>query len=194
MSATSDMRVELRPIDQIRPYENNPRLNAAAVDAVAASLREFGWRQPIVVDGEGVIVVGHTRYKAALKMGLTEVPVHVAAELTAAQAKAYRIADNQTASIAAWDFALLPAELTGLQEMNFDLSLLGFDPQELTRILSGDPKPGLTDPDDIPPLPDKADTKLGDLWILGEHRLLCGDSTNADDVKRLLDGATPFLM
>ena len=102
MDLTPNMNIELRPIGQIRPYENNPRLNDAAVDAVVASLKEFGWRQPIVVDGDGVIVVGHTRYKAAQKMGLTEVPVHVAADLTAAQAKAYRIADNQTATIADW--------------------------------------------------------------------------------------------
>jgi site-specific DNA-methyltransferase (adenine-specific) len=94
------MEIELRPIDSIRPYPGNPRVNDAAIDAVVASIREFGFRQPIVVDGDHVIVVGHTRYKAALKMGLTEVPVHVAHDLTPAQAKAYRIADNQTATIA----------------------------------------------------------------------------------------------
>src|SRR4051812_21815964 len=137
------MQVELRPITSIRPYENNPRLNDAAVDAVVASLKEFGWRQPIVVDGEGVIVVGHTRYKAAQKLGWQEVPVHVAADLSPAQAKAYRIADNQTASIAAWDYQLLPVELSGLEEMQFDLSLLGFDAAELSRIMAGDGKPGL---------------------------------------------------
>ena len=188
------MEIEFRHIDQIRPYGNNPRLNDAAVDAVVASLREFGWRQPIVVDGEGIIVVGHTRYKAAQKMGLSEVPVHVAADLTAAQAKAYRIADNQTATIAAWDYALLPVELKGLEEMEFDLSALGFDPQELSRIMGGEGKPGLTDPDDVPPLPDTAVTQPGDVYVLGEHRLLCGDSTKAHDVARLLEGAVPFLM
>src|SRR5438477_11380212 len=101
------MQIELRPLDQIIPYENNPRINDPAVDAVAKSLREFGFRQPIVVDKDGVIVVGHTRWKAAKKLGLAQVPVHVAAELSPAQAKAYRIADNQTATIAAWDFELL---------------------------------------------------------------------------------------
>src|SRR5688500_11919304 len=111
------MHIELWSIERVKPYDRNSRLNDAAVDAVVASLREFGWRQPIVVDRHGVIVVGHTRYKAALKMGLTEVPVHVAAELTPAQAKAYRIADNQTASIAAWDLNLLPVELSGLKDM-----------------------------------------------------------------------------
>jgi ParB-like chromosome segregation protein Spo0J len=173
------MNIEMRPIGQVRPYENNPRLNAAAVDAVVASIREFGWHQPLVVDADGILVVGHTRYVAAQKMGLTEVPVHVATDLTPAQAKAYRIADNQTATIAQWDYALLPAELTGLQEMDFKLGLLGFDPAELDRILSGDGKAGLTDPDVVPPMPEMAVTQLGDLWLLGEHRLLCGDSTDA---------------
>src|SRR5271168_5376594 len=120
------MLVEMMPISSIRPYENNPRLNDAAVDAVAASIKEFGFRQPIVVDEEMVIVVGHTRYKAALKLGYTEVPVHVAVGLSPAQAKAYRIADNQTATIATWDDDKLPLELAALQEMGFDLDLTGF--------------------------------------------------------------------
>src|SRR5437868_10054581 len=105
------MKVELRPIASIRPYEKNPRLNDQAVDAVAASIREFGFRQPIVVDEQGVIIVGHARYKAALKLGLDMVPVHVAVGLTPAQTKAYRLADNQTASLAQWDYDLLPLEL-----------------------------------------------------------------------------------
>src|ERR1700746_2987228 len=104
------MNVEMRPITSIRPYENNPRINDAAVDAVAASIREFGFRQPIVVDEEGVIIVGHTRYKAALKLGLQTVPVHVARGLTPAQAKAYRLADNQTATLSSWNEDLLPIE------------------------------------------------------------------------------------
>src|SRR5467141_4495425 len=101
------MQVELRPISSIRPYENNPRINDAAVDAVAASIKEFGFRQPIVVDEQGVIIVGHTRYKAALKLGLDKVPVHVATGLTPAQIKAYRLADNQTANLATWNEELL---------------------------------------------------------------------------------------
>src|SRR5690349_540350 len=104
------MLVEMRPIEAVRPYENNPRANHAAVDAVAASLREYQWRQPIVVDEDGVIIVGHTRYKAALKLGMTEVPVHVAKGLTPVQARAYRIADNQTATLSAWDEDKLPLE------------------------------------------------------------------------------------
>src|SRR5215469_12336300 len=138
------MQVEMRPITSITPYENNPRLNDAAVDAVVASIREYGWRQPIVVDEDGVIIVGHTRYKAALKLGLTQVPVHVAADLTLAQAKGYRLADNATNEIAEWNYELLPIELTALKDMNFELGLLGFDQEELKRIMSGDVQEGLT--------------------------------------------------
>src|SRR5437016_8772669 len=120
------MKVQLRPITRIRPYDNNPRLNDEAVDAVAASIREFGFRQPIVVDEAGVIIVGHTRYKAALKLGLEVVPVHVALGLTPAQAKAYRLADNKTATMSQWDEDKLPLELAALQGMDFDLGLTGF--------------------------------------------------------------------
>jgi DNA modification methylase len=188
------MHVELQPITNIRPYENNPRLNDAAVDAVAASIREFGFRQPIVVDEFGLIIVGHTRYKAALKLGLTEVPVHVASNLSHAQARAYRIADNQTATLSQWDEDKLPLELAALQEMNFDLNLTGFSGDELLRLLGSGPNEGLTDPDAVPEPPDQAITQPGDLWILGRHRLLCGDSARAADVDRLLDGAAIHLV
>ncbi|MCC7407357.1 MAG: ParB N-terminal domain-containing protein [Phycisphaeraceae bacterium] len=188
------MQVELRPIETITPYPGNPRQNDEAVDAVAASLREFGFRQPIVVDEQGVIIAGHTRFKAAKKLGLEKVPVHVATDLTPAQVKAYRIADNQTANLAEWDYELLPIELAGLQEVNFDLGLLGFDAEELNRIMSGDVQEGLTDPDEVPAPPDAATTQPGDLWILGEHRLLCGDSSLPGDVDRLLDGQPVHLV
>ena len=105
------MKITLTPIDEVKPYERNPRLNDPAVEAVARSLKEFGFRQPIVVDTEHVIVVGHTRWKAAKQMGLAKVPVHVATDLSAEQIKAYRIADNQTATLAEWDYDLLPLEL-----------------------------------------------------------------------------------
>ncbi len=188
------MLVEQRPIASIRPYENNPRINDAAMDAVAASLRAYGFRQPIVVDEEGVIIVGHTRYKAALKLGMTEVPVHVAVGLSPAQAKAYHIADNQTATLSQWDDDKLPLELAALQEMDFDLDLTGFSAEELTRLLDPPTTEGLTDPDDVPEPPDAAITQPGDLWLLGRHRLLCGDSSNTDDVDRLLDGAAIHLV
>jgi len=129
------MLVEQRDIATIRPYANNPRLNDAAVEAVVASIRAFGFRQPIVVDEEGLIVVGHTRYKAALRIGMTTVPVHVATGLTPAQVRAYRIADNKTATIARWDHEKLPIELAALQGMNVDLNLTGFSGDELLRLL-----------------------------------------------------------
>jgi DNA modification methylase len=182
------MQIEMRPIGSIRPYEHNPRVNDAAVDAVAASIREFGFRQPIVVDEDGVIIVGHTRYKAALKLGLEEVPVHVAVGLTPAQAKAYRLADNQTATLSQWDDDKLPLELAQLQQMDFDLNLTGFSADELMRLLGSEQNAGLADPDAVPEPPDEAITQPGDLWVLGKHCLLCGDSSKAEDVDRLLDG------
>jgi hypothetical protein len=160
---------------------------------VAASLRAFGWRQPIVVDEEGVIIVGHTRYKAALKLGWTEAPVHVAVGLSPAQAKAYRLADNQTATLSSWDDDKLPLELMGLQEMGFDLDLTGFSGDELLRLLGSKTNEGQSDPDAVPEPPDEATTQPGDLWLLGKHRLLCGDSCKADDVDRLLGGAPVHL-
>ena len=188
---TKTYDVELRGIDSIRPYERNPRINDPAVDAVARSLEEFGFRQPIVVDTDGVIVVGHTRWKAAKQLGLAKVPVHVARDLTPEQIRAYRIADNQTATLAEWDFEILPIELAELREGGFDMDLLAFDDEELTRLITegAGVQEGMTDPDAVPEPPDEATTQRGDLWILGDHRLLCGDSASTEDVDRLLDGA-----
>jgi DNA modification methylase len=140
------------------------------------------------VDEAGVIIVGHTRYKAALKLGLTEVPVHVAVGLSPAQAQAYRLADNQSAELSGWDEDKLPLELLALQEMGFDLNLTGFSADELLTLLHDD-TPALTDPDDVPEPPEQAITQPGDVWLLGSHRLLCGDSSKPEDVDRLLDGA-----
>jgi len=183
------LNVELRPLADIRPYTRNPRLNDAAVDAVAESIKQFGWRQPLVVDEASVIVCGDTRYKAAKKLGLTEVPVHVARELSPEQVRAYRLADNATADRSSWNLELLPIELAELQALDVDLSLLGFDADELARLMDPGIKPGLCDPDEIPEPLDEALTKRGDLWLLGQHRLLCGDAGSAEDVDRLLDGA-----
>ena len=129
------MQIEQWDIDRIKPYTSNPRRNDKAVDAVAKSIREFGFRQPIVVDAGGVIVVGHTRYKAALKLGLATVPVHVAADLTPQQARAYRIADNRTNETAEWDVDLLPIKLGELRDDGADLKLLGFTDKELAEYL-----------------------------------------------------------
>jgi DNA modification methylase len=182
------MQIETWPVDRPQPYDKNPRLNDDAVEVVAKSIREFGFRQPIVVDEAGVVIIGHTRLKAAKSLGLTEVPVHVARGLSPEQVKALRIADNKTAEIAEWNLELLPIELAELQGMNFDLGLLGFDQDELAKLLDPEMQQGLCDPDEIPAPPDEAITKPGDLWILGEHRLLCGDSSKPEDLDRLLDG------
>ncbi|MBU0719444.1 MAG: ParB N-terminal domain-containing protein [Planctomycetes bacterium] len=180
------MKIELRPLAEIKPYEKNPRLNDAAVDAVAESIRRFGFRQPIVVDADGVIVCGHTRWKAARQLGLTEVPVHVATDLTPAQIRAYRIADNKTAELAEWNLELLPIELAELQDAGIDWSLLGFDADELAELLDPGVQDGQCDPDDVPEPPDEATTQPGDLWIMGDHRLLCGDSGSVADVNILI--------
>ena len=188
------MLVEMRDISTIKPYAGNPRSNDGAVDAVAASIREYGFQQPLVLDKNGVIVVGSTRYKAALKLGMKTVPVHVAKGLTPAQVKAYRVCDNKTAEIADWDYGLLVQELADLQQMDFDLCMVGFSPDELSSLLQTELEPGLTDPDEVPAPPDKAVTQAGDLWLLGDHRLLCADSGSAQDVDRLLDGASIHLV
>jgi site-specific DNA-methyltransferase (adenine-specific) len=186
------MNIELRKIDEITPYEKNPRINDDAVDAVAKSIKEFGWRSPIVVDLEGVIVAGHTRWKSAKLLGLKQVPVHVAKELTPEQIKAFRIADNKTGEIAEWNYELLPLELSELQGMDFDLSLLGFDTSELEAILNGPEDEvvidGMTDPDEVPETPEIPVSKKGEIYQLGNHRLMCGDSTDPDHVKVLMAG------
>ncbi len=187
------LTIELRSIGDIRPYPNNPRTNDNAVDTVAASIREYGWRQPIVVDSDGVIICGHTRYKAAQKLGMDQVPVHVATDLSPEKIRAYRIADNQSADLADWNYDLLPIELKELGEGGYDLGLLGFDADELAKLLDTGVNEGLTDPDDVPEPPDEAVTQLGDLWILGNHRLLCGDSSSPADLDRLLAGAAIHL-
>jgi len=188
------MKVELRKVSDIQPYEKNPRDNDGAVEAVARSIREYGFRQPIVVDADGVIVVGHTRWKAAKKLGMETVPVHVATDMTPAQTKAYRIADNKVADLASWDMELLPIELSDLRGMDVDLELLGFSTEELEKMLGATGTEGLTDPDAVPEPPDEAVTQPGDLIILGNHRLLCGDSGKTDDVDRLLDGTQVHLV
>jgi DNA modification methylase len=181
------MQIEQRKLADIKPYDRNPRVNDDAIDAVARSIAEFGFRQPIVVDEQDVIIVGHTRYKAALKLNLDTVPVHIARGLSPAQAKAYRIADNQTARLSEWDYDRLPIELTELQGMDFPLDLVGFSADELLSLMGKEE--GQTDPDCVPEPPDEAITQPGQLWILGEHRLLCSDSSDPAEVDRLLDGA-----
>ncbi len=191
-TTTTAYDVELRSIDDIRPYDRNPRINDQAVDAVAASMAQFGFRQPIVVDADGVIIVGHTRWKAARKLGLSRVPVHIATDLSPEQIRAYRIADNKTGELAEWDMEILPIELSELREGGFDMDVLAFNDEELAKLLSGAAgvQEGLTDPDQVPEPPDDPITQPGDIWVLGDHRLMCGDSGSVEDLDRLLDGAT----
>lgn len=188
------MKITIRKIETVRPYEQNPRQYGGAVDAVAKSIEEFGWRQPIVVDSNGVIIVGHVRYFAAQKLSLAKVPVHVATDLTPEQIKAYRIADNQTGELAGWDLPLLTAELTELQDGGWDLTTLGFDDAAIAKLLDTGVDAGHCDPNDVPAPPDEAITKPGDIWLLGDHRLMCGDSSQAADLDRLLDGASIHLV
>ena len=171
------MKIEMRSVDSITPYERNPRQNDGAVDAVADSIREFGWRVPLVVDEQGVIVAGHTRLLAARKLGLAEVPVHVATGMTPEQIKAYRIADNKLHELSTWDLDLLPIELSELRGMDVDLEMLGFSPEELAKLLDGDLAEGLTDPDDVPEPPAEPVTRPGDLWLLGTYTTCphCGE-------------------
>jgi DNA modification methylase len=186
--STPNIHVEVRDINTIQPYDRNPQRNDNAVDAVAKSLHEFGFRQPIVVDDNGVIIVGHTRYKAAIKLSLQKIPVHVATDLTPEQVKAYRIADNKTGEIAEWDFEILPIEVAELRDTGFDLDMIAFNEKELTQLLNVDITHGKTDPDSVPAPPDDAITQRGDIWILGNHRLMCGDSADEHDFNLLLAG------
>jgi len=182
------MQIEMLKIEEVKSYENNPRDNSGAVDAVAKSIKQFGFKVPVIVDKNNVLVAGHTRVLAAKKLGLETVPAIKADDLTEDQVKAFRIADNKLHELSSWDYELLPLELSQLQDVNFDLELLGFDSDEIAKILDPGVTEGLTDPDDVPEAPAEPITKPGDLWLLGEHRLLCGDSTNRDDVIKLMNG------
>ncbi len=182
------MQTEAVNIGKVIPYARNPRRNDAAISKVAASLQEFGWQQPIVVDADMVVVAGHTRLEAARSLGMTEVPVHVAAGLTPEQVKAYRIADNRVGQEAEWDEELLRLELGELESLEFPLDLTGFDADELGVFMADPIEEGKTDPDEVPELPDDPVTKPGDVWLMGTHRLMCGDSTSIDAVDALMDG------
>ena len=172
------MQIVEKGIKDIKPYEKNPRKNDSAVDAVANSIKEFGFKVPVVIDKDNVIVCGHTRYKAAKKLGLEAVPCVVADDLTEEQIKAYRLADNKVAELAEWDVDLLGEELEGI--FDIDMSDFGFDltdeEEEETEIIEDEM------PEEVEPV-----AKQGDIWQLGRHRLMCGDSTNIDDLDKLLE-------
>jgi DNA modification methylase len=184
-------RIELWPIDRLRPYERNPRTHSGAqVDQIAASMVEFGWTNPILIDENAGILAGHGRLLAARKLSLAEVPVIRFEHLSEAQKRAYLIADNQLTLNSAWDDALLAEELAWLRDERFDLDLVGFDASQLERLLAladGDTAPDDAE-DEVPEPPADPVSKPGDLWVLGNHRLLCGDATVLTDVERVLGG------
>ncbi|OYQ31250.1 DNA methylase [Sandarakinorhabdus cyanobacteriorum] len=185
---------ELLPIEKITPYARNSRTHSdEQVAQIAASIREWGWTNPILVDEDGGLLAGHGRLAAARKLGLTQIPTMVAKGWSEAQKKAYVIADNKLALNAGWDLELLAVELGDLQGFDFDLMLTGFSDEELSKLLA-EKTEGNTDPDEIPEAPIDPIAKPGDVWLLGKHRLVCGDSTDADTVAKALNGVSPHLM
>jgi len=177
-------------VEDLIPYARNARTHSdEQVDKIAASIREFGFLNPIITDGENGIVAGHGRIMAAKKLGMDKVPTVEATHLTDAQKRAYILADNRLALDAGWDDELLRVEFTELQDAGFDLNLTGFSDDEIAA-LEPDPEPeeGLTDEDAVPEEPETPVTVEGDVWVLGNHRLMCGDSTSIDAVERLMDG------
>ena len=183
------MKITVKKVAELVPYVNNSRTHSdEQVAQIAASIKEFGWTNPILVDGENGIIAGHGRLMAARKLGHTEVPTIELKDLTEAQKKAYVIADNKLALNAGWDNDVLKIELENLQELGFDLDVLGFDAKELDALLEPEQIEGLTDEDAVPEAPEEPKTKLGDIYQLGNHRLMCGDSTSIDAVDKLMDG------
>lgn len=174
------MQVQSMKISEVKPYPNNPRNNDDGVEAVANSIKEFGWQQPIVVDKDNVIIVGHTRYKAAKKLGMDKVPVVVASNLSDEQVRAYRLADNKTGELTDWDMGLLDDELADIADI--DMSDFGFD------LDLDDDEVEVQEDDFDDKIPEEPKSKLGQIYQLGRHRLMCGDSTNPEMVKKLVGG------
>jgi DNA modification methylase len=190
-----DYKIEIWLIEKLVLYARNPRKNDAAVDRMCASIREFGFKIPVLARTDGEVVDGHLRLKAAKKLGITEVPVILCDEWTPAQVKAFRLMVNRSVAWAEWDEELLSLELLDLKGLDFDLSLTGFEEKELAKLLDAQGSaPGLTDEDAVPELPETPISMLGDLWILGDHRLLVGDATHADAVAKLMSGASADLV
>ena len=182
------MKITMLDTSSVFPHHENPRKNDAAVDAVAKSIQKFGFRQPIVVDKSMVVIAGHTRLKAAIKLGLKQIPVYIASDMGEDEAKAYRIADNQTGSISEWDEDLLAKQISELANISFDMSTLGFDGKELDRLLDVANPPAQSDGEcEIEP-PKIPVCKTGDRWLLGDHVLFCGDARARGDVEKLMAG------
>lgn len=189
--------IETLPVDTLAPYARNSRTHSPEqIAQIVASMREFGFTNPVLIDDAGGIIAGHGRVMAAAQLGLAKVPCLRLTGLTEAQKRAYVIADNKIALNAGWDDAVLAQEMRDLKAMEFDLTLTGFEFGEISELLAGlDATPqGKSDPDAVPPVPEKPVTRPGDVWLLGNHRIMCGDSTSADNVKMLLGGGVPHLM
>lgn len=183
------LKIVYKNIEDLIPYARNSRTHSdAQVAQIAASIKEFGWRNPVLIDGENGIIAGHGRVLAARKLGLTEVPTIDGSDMTETQKRAFIIADNKIALNASWDDELLMLEIKDLQDLGADISLLAFDEDELKAFDNVEQIEGLTDEDEVPVVPDEPVTKLGDIYQLGNHRLMCGDSTSIDSVEKLMDG------
>jgi DNA modification methylase len=188
-------QVERRAIEGLIPYATNPRLHTEAdLGKIVASILKWGWTMPVLVDERGELISGHARVGAAMILELKSIPVIVAKGWSDEEKRAYRVADNQLAARASWDPGLLRDELQALDFADFDLGLIGFEPDQLESILAGLGSSGLTDPDSVPEVPDKPVTRPDDIWSLGNHRVVCGDSTKAADVAAVLAGSEPHLM
>jgi site-specific DNA-methyltransferase (adenine-specific) len=182
-------KIETRLVADLIPYAANSRTHSdAQVAQIAASIKEFGWTNPILIDDDNTIIAGHGRLLAARKLGLEEVPAIILDHLTKAQQRALVIADNQLALNAGWDMDMLKAEIEDLSLENFNLELLGFDDDFLDGLLETAPSGGMTDEDAVPEVPETPKTVLGDVWVLGNHRLMCGDSTSIDALEKLTEG------
>jgi DNA modification methylase len=191
ITSPQSMEIQAWPIDKLIFYARNPRKNDAVVDRMCSSIREFGFKIPVLARSDGEVVDGHLRLKAARKLGISEVPVILCDEWTAAQVKAFRLLVNRSVAWADWDEELLALELQELNEADFDLSLTGFNPGEIDGLLA---IPDEEKANEVPPVPAVATSRAGDLWLCGEHRVLCGDSTSTEAVARLLGERKPLLM
>jgi ParB-like chromosome segregation protein Spo0J len=183
----SKTKIEHVSIDKLIPYARNSRTHSdAQVAQIAASIKEFGFTNPVLVDGDGGIIAGHGRVMAAKSMKLDSVPCIRLDHLTEAQKKAYVIADNKLALNAGWNDQMLGLELADLQGLGFELELTGFNKDELASLMAPEPTEGHTDEDEVPSIPEQPKSQRGDVWLLGEHQLMCGDSTQADDLAKLI--------
>lgn len=184
------MNIEHVKLDKLIPYARNSRTHSdAQVAQIAASIKEFGFTNPVLIDETGSIIAGHGRVLASRKLALADVPCIRLSHLTAAQKRAYIIADNKLALNAGWDDEMLRLELSDLKDLDFDLELTGFSTEEIDQLLTPEQVEGLTDEDAVPEVPVEPVTKLGDVWLLGKHRVMCGDSTSIDAVEKLMDGS-----